>query len=60
VPNDIQNWEINEPDTSGQLRAERYGKDRLYTLTYQGEDKAGNKTTCSATVTVPKPTTKKG
>jgi sialidase-1 len=55
VPNDIQGWSIGSADPSGQLRAERYGKDRIYTLTYQGEDKAGNKKTCSATVTVPKP-----
>jgi hypothetical protein len=55
VPNDIQGWSIGSADPNGQLRAERYGKDRIYTLTYQGEDKAGNKKTCSATVTVPKP-----
>jgi predicted outer membrane repeat protein len=36
VPNDIQGWTDTPDDTSGQLRAERYGKDRIYTLTYQG------------------------
>jgi hypothetical protein len=54
VPNDIQGWMLGTPDTGGQLRAERYGKDRVYTLNYEGYDKAGNKATCSATVTVPK------
>jgi CSLREA domain-containing protein len=58
VPNDIQGWTTGTNDTSGQLRAERYGFDRIYTLTYEGYDKAGNKTSCSATVTVPKPTKK--
>jgi hypothetical protein len=36
------------------LRAERYGDPRVYTLTYEGEDVAGNATECDATVTVPK------
>jgi hypothetical protein len=56
VPNDIQGWTTspNSADTSGQLRAERYRTDRIYTLTYEGKDKAGNKKTCSATVRVPK------
>ena len=54
VPNDIQRWNVGEADTSGQLRAERYRTDRIYTLTYEGEDKAGNKKTCSATVRVSK------
>jgi hypothetical protein len=25
VPGDIQGWTVNTPDTSGQLKAERYG-----------------------------------
>jgi uncharacterized protein len=54
VPNDIQGWTINTNDTIGQLRAERYGGARTYTLTYQGKDLAGNTKNCSATVTVPK------
>jgi len=58
VPNDIQGWDIGTNDTSGQLRAERYGGARVYTLTYQGFDKAGQSANCEATVTVPKP--KKG
>ena len=47
---------INTNDTTGQLRAERYGGTRTYTLTYRGYDVAGNpsKEVCSATVTVPK------
>ena len=54
VAGDMPNWSTGTADTSGQLRAERYGKDRVYTLNYEGYDKAGNKATCSATVTVPK------
>jgi len=54
VPNDIQNWTTGTADTSGQLRAERYGTTRTYTLTYQGKDLAGNTKNCQATVTVPK------
>jgi hypothetical protein len=54
VPNDIQDWAYGSPDVTGKLRAERYGADRVYTLNYEGYDKAGNKATCSATVTVPK------
>jgi hypothetical protein len=54
VPNDIQGWTIGTNDTSGQLRAERYGGTRTYTLTYQGKDLAGNTKSCQATVTVPK------
>jgi hypothetical protein len=54
VPNDIQGWTDTPDDTRGQLRAERYGGARTYTLTYQGKDLAGNTKNCSATVTVPK------
>ena len=54
VPNDIQGWTTGTDDTSGQLRAERYGSDRIYTLIYQGKDKAGNTKNCQATVRVPK------
>jgi hypothetical protein len=43
------------PDTSGFLQAARLGSGngRVYTLTYQGTDNAGNTATCQATVTVP-------
>jgi large repetitive protein len=54
VPNDIQGWTTGTADTSGLLRQERYGTDRVYTLTYQGSDKAGNTATCQTTVTVTK------
>jgi hypothetical protein len=54
VPGDIQGWTIGTNDTSGQLRAERYGGPRTYTLTYRGYDVVGNTKDCSATVTVPK------
>ena len=39
---------------AGRARTEHYGGFRLYTLTYQGKDVAGNTTNCQATVTVPK------
>jgi hypothetical protein len=39
---------------AGRARAERYGTDRVYTLTYQGKGKAGNTKICEAKVTVPK------
>jgi hypothetical protein len=51
---DIQGWVTNTADTSGLLRQERYGVDRVYTLTYRGADNAGNTATCSATVTIQK------
>jgi len=54
-PNDIQGFAAGQPSTAGQLRAERSGTGagRVYTLTYQGKDRAGNVNTCTATVTVP-------
>jgi hypothetical protein len=52
---DIQGWAIGTVGTTGQLRAERSGSGngRIYTLSYQGADRAGNTATCAATVTVP-------
>jgi hypothetical protein len=52
---DIQGWMIGTAGTTGQLRAERSGSGngRIYTLTYQGADRAGNTATCAAPVTVP-------
>src|SRR5262249_21754228 len=49
IANDIQGWGVNSADTSGQLRAERSGagNGRIYTLTYQGADVAGNVALCS-------------
>jgi hypothetical protein len=54
--NDIQGWAIGTADTAGQLRAERSGTGtgRVYTLTYEGTDRAGNAALCSATVKVPR------
>jgi hypothetical protein len=48
-------WTVGSPDTSGFLQASRLGSGtgRVYTLTYQGADRAGNTATCSTTVTVP-------
>jgi probable HAF family extracellular repeat protein len=59
VPNDIQGWTTGTNLTNGQLgsgklRAERYDGARVYTLTYQGKDLAGNTAECKPTVTVPK------
>lgn len=58
---DIQGWPIGvqvnaaSGQQAGQLRAERLGsgQGRVYTLTYQGQDMAGNTATCTTTVTVP-------
>ena len=48
-------WTTGTPDTGGSLQASRLGSGngRVYTLTYQGSDEAGNTATCSTTVTVP-------
>ena len=45
---------IGTADTKGQLRAERSdrGKGRMYRLSYQGKDKAGNTVACTAPVFV--------
>jgi hypothetical protein len=53
--NDIQGADIGTPDTALLLRSERDGKGsgRVYTLTYQAQDRAGNTTPALATVTVP-------
>ncbi|HEV8585064.1 MAG TPA: hypothetical protein VGT02_08850 [Methylomirabilota bacterium] len=55
VPNDIQGFVPGTASVRGSLRAERdpSGNGRVYTLTYQGLDQAGNTQTCAATVTVP-------
>ncbi|MGH2824950.1 MAG: ThuA domain-containing protein [Thermoleophilaceae bacterium] len=56
VPGDIQGWDIGTADTTGKLRAERSGPGmgRVYTITYEGRDEAGNTAGCQAEVTVPK------
>jgi hypothetical protein len=52
---DIVDWAVGTPDTGGLLRAERLGSGsgRTYTLTYRARDRAGNRATCNALVTVP-------
>jgi hypothetical protein len=51
VPNDIVAWTVG----GGQLRNERYGNaGRVYTITVQARDNAGNTANCSTNVTVPK------
>lgn len=50
---DIVGWELGRSDSQGQLRATQLrGSDRVYTLTYEGTDVAGNVGTCSAMVMV--------
>jgi hypothetical protein len=50
---DISAWTIGAADTAGSLRAERSGGTvRVYTLTYQGSDVAGNTASCPAAVRV--------
>jgi hypothetical protein len=53
---DVQGADLGAADTSILLRAERSGiaGDRVYTLTYEAEDKSGNVTRVSQTVTVPR------
>ena len=55
IGSESANWTLGSPDTSGSLQAARNGSGtgRVYTLTYQGADQAGNTATCSTTVTVP-------
>ncbi len=53
-PQDIQAWTLGQPDTAGQLRAERaVGVTRVYTIRYEARDIAGNRGVCEGTVTVP-------
>ncbi|WP_068784573.1 endo-1,4-beta-xylanase [Paenibacillus phocaensis] len=54
--NDIQGADYGTADPEFLLRAERSGKGtgRIYTITYEATDKAGNKTTAQTTVQVPK------
>jgi fibronectin-binding autotransporter adhesin len=54
VASDIQGWTVGSADLTGLLRNERYSKTgRIYTITYEAKDVAGNSATCSAKVTVP-------
>lgn len=54
--NDIQGWRATTTGASGQLRAERAGSGtgRIYTMRFRGTDLAGNATTGSCTVSVPR------
>jgi hypothetical protein len=54
--NDIKDAKFFTDDRQFQLKAEREGKNktgRIYTVIYSATDASGNKTTASATVTVP-------
>ncbi|HVR11785.1 MAG TPA: LamG domain-containing protein, partial [Thermoanaerobaculia bacterium] len=52
---DIRGFVPGTASTTGQLRAERLGagRDRVYTFTYVGTDRAGNSATCTTSVSVP-------
>lgn len=53
---DIKDAQIGMDDRQFQLKAERNGRNksgRIYTVTYSATDASGNKSTASATVTVP-------
>lgn len=53
--NDIQGWSFGASTVTGKFRAERSGKGsgRIYSLLYSAQDRAGNRNTCTTTVTVP-------
>jgi microsomal dipeptidase-like Zn-dependent dipeptidase len=53
--NDLQNWVLGTADVEGQVRAERSGggQGRIYSLIYEGIDRAGNAGACTTTVLVP-------
>jgi hypothetical protein len=52
---DIAGWSVGGPDTAGLLRASRApaGPGRIYALSYQATDQAGNSAGCVTTVVVP-------
>ena len=52
-PNDIQGWTPGSLDIVGLLRAEAYATTRVYTLTYQAHDHAGNVRQCTPKVNAP-------
>jgi probable HAF family extracellular repeat protein len=55
IADEQQGFVVGTASTTGSLQAKREGKGsgRVYTLTYQGSDVAGNTATCTTTVTVP-------
>jgi hypothetical protein len=55
IVNEDKGFAVGTASTNGSLEAKRNGgvPSRVYTLTYQGSDVAGNTTNCTATVTVP-------
>ena len=57
TPDDIVDWTVGTDDTEDRLRAEGAGRgrDRLYVLTYEAVDRAGNTARATATVLVPNP-----
>jgi hypothetical protein len=54
VPGDIAGFDLGAADTTGQLRAEAAAvAGRVYTVEYEGADRAGNVARCSAQISVP-------
>lgn len=53
-PGDVTGFDVGTPDTSGSVRAALDGGslERLYTLTYEGADRAGHTARCAAVVAV--------
>jgi hypothetical protein len=51
----VEGFVLGSPSTTGKLRARRLGSGtgRVYTLTYEGADRAGNVAMCTTAVTVP-------
>jgi hypothetical protein len=52
-PPDIVGWQVGTPDTQGQLRAGASGRFRIYLLTYEAVDRAGNRARATAGVIGP-------
>lgn len=60
IADDIQNEVTGTADTGFDLRAERFGSDRIYTIVYTATDAAGNTATSTTHVTAPISKGKKG
>ena len=52
TPGDMVGWDVGSNDGVGFVRAEAFRSDRVYSLTYEVTDRAGNSALCTTTVTV--------